>query len=382
MAGEATVDLSCEPKGPDFRISSDCVMPEVTVIANVKGIPAEISAQLNYAWSWKLEFDGNNHRVHSPRLKTHHDAPMPQVSRLNRFKLPFKQIRGGSLTVSVRVTGGKVDLAATTVNLRVLGTNPSLAQLAARAPAAARFRKMLRAESAGHHVPRQFLDTGFPLMNEQRHKKGGALTTDGGVGLCQITKSPYPTPDDIWSWKANLASAETKWKKDLIECRQIPKRFRASRIWADMVRLYNESEAARLPGGEQTATMGRMAGTARLGTDMAELWRVKSSSLVPASPLHAIEIDLPDFSNDEVEQEALRLYNGRVLKTAYEHWPRVDPRTGVLIVTRVPGTNRAVAEWKQVSKAERIIRYQNAHVSKGRWGCPDYVNQVERQPGF
>ena len=190
------------------------------------------AAPLQFQWTVTLVFTAGS-CAHAGSRTTSHSAisgttalspatSPATVSTTSQFTIPFTQIRGGDLTVSVSVAVAGATLTASSAGLTVVGTNPNLGSLqSAAAQANEAFRKLTRLESG----LRQFRTPGCPLFS------GDNL---GGVGLCQLT-SPAPTDDQVWSWRANLAGGVALWNSKEATARGFPNGVRTSAAFTALV---------------------------------------------------------------------------------------------------------------------------------------------------
>lgn len=313
------VTLSYVPVGPKFSISADAVMPTITVTAALAGATVDPRSPPVYTWNAMLVFTGSV-TPHGSGSNTTHRAIPPQTGPRNTFVIPFAEIRGGVLTVSVSVRVGTTTLAAQSTGLTIVGTNPTPAAIKLKANAIGankvRFRKQMRQES----TLRQFVATGWPLFS------GDNL---GGVGLCQITR-PAPTADQIWNWKANVDAG-----------------------WA----LYLEKEriASAYPAHVRSAILPALV----------TAW---NNSRRPAAP---IAMTLPDYTADQLELDTIRGFNG-FAGGLHEFRVRRDSTPDRLLVVTIDASGtRGTVEWERVPVNER-----------GTSGDPNYVNNVEAQADF
>jgi len=116
-------------------------------------------------------------------------SEIAQVTSTNTLTIPFKEVRGGDLEISVSMQLGRISATGKSNRLKIVGTSPSIAILSSVARPKKAFRKLMRLESA----LQQFLANGSPKFSQDK----------GGVGLCQIT-NPKPTDEEVWNWKANV----------------------------------------------------------------------------------------------------------------------------------------------------------------------------------
>lgn len=187
MANPGVV-LKVDPPGPKFPISEQCAMPKISVTADVQNFTPDPKAPpLQYQWKVTLSFNGQG-CANAPQKIIKHDD-ITQTTTTNKFDIAFTQVRGGALTISVSVAIPGSRLTASTRDLLVTGTNPSVGTLAGVANPKLAFRKLMRVESG----LKQFLSDTCPLFSQDGY---------GGAGLCQMTPA---NEDEIWSWKVNVS---------------------------------------------------------------------------------------------------------------------------------------------------------------------------------
>ena len=310
--GAPSVNLTCDPPGPLFFISDECEMPEITVTAHISPEP---ETAVKYEWTVTLGFQASMRSINHPVIH--------QTTEINRFTIPFTEVRGGDLSVSVAVAG--TTLTATTANLQVTGTNPSIAALRNAAPANGAFRKLLCLESG----LRQF-QSSYPLLSADNK---------GGAGICQITNPP-PTDDQIWSWKENMRAGWELFRSKQSIARNYPAQVRASAKFAELVKEFNAQRAAN--------GLGRLT------------------------------IVLPDYTDEQLERDTLRAYNGYAGRL-HEYRVKVDGN-GLLAVT-VDGSI-GTAQWEPITAAERTALYDEMGLGPNSRGDVNYVDDVMKQPGF
>lgn len=161
------------------------------------------------------------------------------------------------------------------MDMKVIGTNPTLASLsAAAAGATVSFRKLMRYES----TLRQFRGPSCPLWSADNM---------GGVGLCQLTSST--NDDQIWSWKENIRGGLAVYAEKQRVARGYLSRVRVSTSFKRQVGAYNADR--------------------------------KRASLPP------VAITAPDFTVDQLKRDTIRLFNG-----GHEFRLKIDAN-GILVVT-------------------------------------------------
>jgi hypothetical protein len=336
-----TVVLSFNPPGPQFVISEQCVMPSITAKATLQNVTPDPKSQPQFYWSATLVFAGGSCAHAMGRTISHSAMSGTTVSPTNEFKIPFTQIRGGSLTVRVTVKVGTNSLTAESVGLTIVGTNPSIGSLGIAAPSNAAFRKLMRLESG----LMQFLSPGCPKFSGDNK---------GGVGLCQLT-IPAPTDDQVWSWKANLAGGVALWNSKEATARGFADSVRKSAAFQALVKAYNDQRAATAAAAAKAA-----------------------KKPAPATP--PIVVTLPDYTADQLQRETLRGFNGWA-GDLHEFRVKVDAN-GLLVVTLNPASTQGAAQWEEVSSTDRIAYYNKIGLAANRRGDPNYVEDVERQASF
>lgn len=344
MANPPTVKLTFDPVGPEFPITEDDVMPTIKVTANVKDFtPDPKGPPLTYEWKATLVWTGAACLNARGRVIKHPD--MTATTTTNTFTIPFTQIRGGDLVISVSAKSGTVNLTAQSDKLKVVGTNPSITKLATEVSTITAFRKLMRVESG----LRQFLGSSCPLFSSDGY---------GGVGLCQLT-SPAPTDDQVWSWKANVAGGLALFVAKQNAARQYPEHVRNSAAFKAQVKAYNDKRLAQnAPAAPPSASGAPKA---------------------PAA-LKALDITLPAYTDDQLERDTLRGFNGYP-GSLHEYRVKVD-KDGLLIVTVDAGGTKGTAEWEQVSVKDRIAFYDSINLAANSRGDPNYVNDVEAKASF
>jgi hypothetical protein len=335
-----SVTLSFNPAGPQYAISEQCVMPTIAATATLKDITPDPKVPVQYRWTVTLLFQGTA-CAHSANRTTSH-APISSVTSTNTFAIPFTQVRGGDLTVTVSVTVNGSTLTASSNGLTIVGTNPTIGSLQSTAPNNAAFRKLTRLESG----LRQFLAPACPLFSQDGL---------GGVGLCQLTR-PAPTDDQVWSWKANLAGGITLWGQKETTARGFPAQVRASTDFQNLVKAWNDQRAAA------AAAVGKPAGQP------------------PPTPPPPIPVTIPDYTADQLQRETLRGFNGWAGQL-HEFRPKVDAN-GLLVVTLNAAGNQGTAEWEELTAAQRTAYYNQIGLAANRRGDPNYVEDVEGRQSF
>ena len=331
-----SLSLKFDPVGPNFAISEDCRMPTITATAVLKDAPDAGAASV-FDWEVKLNFLGGTGGArscpHCHNRSTEH-SPIRVATREPKLQIPFTQVRGGDLTVKVSTSIGLIKLSAVSEGLQVVGTNPLLASLVLRAPSIVAFRKLLRLESQ----LRQFRSPSCPLWSADNL---------GGVGLCQLT--PAPNADAVWNWQVNLSLGVELYRSKERIARAYPRQVRSGHAAAnlatgdtfpDLVRAYNE---ARRAAGQPP-----------------------------------LQITLPDFTDDQLQRDTLRGFNGYA-GGLHEYRVKLDDDGQLDLV--VAGA-AATAQWELVTPDMRTRFYDSIGLSANHRGDPNYVEDVLAQQGF
>lgn len=353
--------LTLDPPNKVFFITADARMPKIKVTCQLPnpapaGSPAvsgqtasPVTAAQSYDWDVTviLNLVGVPYAV--GRITRH--SPIRVTTAVPELILPFTQIRGGTLSVTVATTlQGKRMTGKTVAEIR--GTNPSATLIRAEG-APEILMKLMKLESS----LRQFLSTrakaGYPVFSHDGF---------GGVGLGQITH-PRPTDDEVWDWKANIKAAKAQWdSKRNNDAEEHLKNYSTGKEFRALVQAYNAKRAASSAGGHEKSPP--KAGTS------------------PSTPLKALTITLPSITDEMIENETLRLYNGEPSSKGSpplrEYKAEVDENGFLLVDVAQDGAN-GKARWQRVSAADRTATYDSWKLAPNRRGDPDYVNHVRSQ---
>src|SRR5258708_5070948 len=132
---QPSVVLTFNPPGPQYSISEQCVMPSITATASLQNVTlAPGDPAPRFQWNVTLCFTAGSCADAGSRAPPHAAirattilarAPgtPPVASTTSQFAIPFTQIRGGDLTVTVSVVVGGATLTASSAGLTVVGTN-------------------------------------------------------------------------------------------------------------------------------------------------------------------------------------------------------------------------------------------------------------------
>jgi hypothetical protein len=368
-----------QPRSGTFAISDDCEMPVIIVTAtrpndsplanprlaltparfvNTPSPAAPGFPLITYDWTVTLRFDGRDCPNAAGSVTEH--PSIKYKSSSNRFRIPFSQVRGGKLTISVAISGLTTGTSTMSDELVIVGTNPTRPKLAmdGAVPKVKRFRKLLEYESSLWQFLPGRLDCPYFSSDLKR-----------GVGLSQIT--PWTDPDQVWSWKANVNAGWGVWNDKMAAVDNWVKGVRTSRnettIWKngkvetatfdDLVERYNEAVQKKNDAAKTT----QIPATAQAGS-------VK-------------QIELEDFNDDQRELECVRSYNGYYPSTIpaserlREHQVKVDAN-GLLMLNA-----RGNAQWEQVSSDDRSDYYDKVGFADP-YDSYNYVETVEKKTGF
>jgi hypothetical protein len=309
----------------EFPITTAPAMPVIQVRCAIEGTRPDPTPSTTFEWRAVLDF-------HPADCKNGVGTPptplqMSGSSLGGVFSFQFSELRGGRLTISVLAELRGQSMSAERSDLRIVGTNPLYTQLKDAIPSKV-FRAITWNESRG----RQFLGTAnggtspCPLFSGDRK---------GGVGLTQLTR-PAPTNEQIWNWRANITGGMKLFEEKKAVARGWPKTYREGTSFKALVDAYNAERAkAKQP---------------------------------------AITITIPDFTNDQVELDALRGYNGWA-RGVHEFRAATDAN-GKLIVALSSNGKAGTASWVQVSATERTKAYDDAHLGANDRGDVDYVHHI------
>lgn len=351
----SSLTVSFVPSAKVFLIGADATMPTIRVSCAGPGIGIEKGQ--TFQWAVTLTLNPAGVPFAAGRVTTH--SPIQSTTQVPSLTIPFTQVRGGTLTVKVTTNvNGKPE--SSSVSATVLGTNPS--SVAVRAlPATELLLKLMTLESSF----RQFLTKGtkawYPVFSQDGL---------GGVGLGQITR-PRPSDEEVWNWKANVRAAQRLYQEKEATARSILRQYPTSAAFREKVAEYNRLLAAAPAKPGQSPAPAAVPGGASPATPP------HGAPPAAANRARTVTITLPQVTDEMIENETLRLYNGEPLRI-HEYEAEVDEH-GVLVVTIAPDGTHGTAKWHQVTAAERISRYQSQNLPKKRWGDPDYVRHVRNE---
>lgn len=333
MPHGSEIKVTLDPPNKVFFITADAQMPKIKATcqlpASAPVASPAASGQTNspvmvQSYDWDVTLVLNPSGVPYAVGRTTRHSPIRGTTVIPELTLPFTQIRGGTLTVTVAATfQGKRITGKTVAEIR--GTNPG-STLIRTEGASEILMKLMKAESS----LQQFLSTrakaGYPVFSHDGL---------GGVGLGQITH-PRPTDDEVWDWKSNVKAAKDQWNSKSRDAKRILQNYASSTEFRDLVRQYN---------------------------------------LARTAPLKPLTIALPAVTDEMLNNETIRLYNGAPFVQEYD--AETDAR-GMLVVDIDPDGLHGTARWRQITATQRSAIYV-AHGKSASLGDPDYVNHVLSQ---
>jgi hypothetical protein len=330
-----------------FFMSTVPAMPQIRLTAELVGFPPNTAAA--FTWTFALDYaeylvTRAGQRRFNVRTKSHPPiAPRTGLSVI----VPLTTVMCGRLTVTLTATVGTRQLTATRRDILVGGSNPSSAELSSLIPDEL-VRKMVTQESGR----KQFSDVAARAYVAQAINPNWSSDNLRGVGLGQLTNPP-PGDGDIWNWRTNAASLQSRF--------------------AGMVR-----SAGRFAG--------RILASQRLGTEVTALnaWR-------GAEGQPALTVTAPALTAEQSRLEACRAYNGfgpqvvgQYLPHVHEFEPAVRRYTSatrrgsdgapLVSLPLLDVTADGAIRWVQISGADRLIRYGGRPS-----GEPNYVALVQAQ---
>lgn len=363
---EPRLTVSLAPADKMFFISKDATMPSIQAIASLAGIDPKNLPALTYTWDVSVVMQPGKVPYSMGRSTSH--PPIRQTTTTNTFSIPFTEIRGGNLTVSVSVSlEGKI-LRAKNDQYEIRGQNPTETALrAAGAPDALIF--IMKQETG----LRQFLTgtkaSGYPMFSHDKL---------GGVGLGQITR-PHPTVDQIWNWKENLKAAVDLYQQKTKEAKLALDNYGKNREFKELVDNYNKDRIKKLLAAQQVKALQKPSQPASQNTPLPA-----AKPVVPK-----LIIEMAPYTQEQLENETIRRYNGEpglydqttekpTHIRLYEYEAEIDDQ-GLLKVQVSPDGTRGIVQWHQVSGDERRQKYDDYNLPKKNYGDPDYVQHVRDQ---
>jgi len=345
------LQLILDPPDKILYITADARMRSVSATCSLVGVAGVETQPVSYDWVVSLVMRSAGIPSAVGRSTSH--PPIHALTTSPNFPIPFKAVRGGTLTVTVSTSLQGKRLAATAI-AEIRGTNPTEADLRA-AGVPETLILVMKQETA----LRQFLKTGsksgYPLFSSDGL---------GGVGLGQITH-PRPTDDEVWDWKANVKRAETLYQQKKAEAKRYLDGYPSSPEFHRLVEAYNR---------DRIATSSAVAKAPPSPYDTG-----RSDMIQPRLPIKPLIITLPPYTDEMLENETIRRYNGEILRVReYEARRQTDPQGLLAVEVKADGTH-GTAEWHQVTAQERIAAYDAQQWPADRRGDPDYVAHVRNQ---
>ena len=248
QAATITLDASTQPDSQSrFWVSTACVMPKITV--KLANLPANTPANLVVAWTVVVDLPAGA----SP--KGVHLRNSFTTNAGTTYTPNFPSLMGGNLTISAAcsVNGVNYTLSTasnpTTAQLKILGTNPTKAQIQALInsqpvpqywPSGSGYdyhsilRKIANFESGGYF---QFYTSG-PYQGYPVWSSDGL----GGAGIMQITPASFA---DVWNWQTNILDGVAKFNTALKVAATYPTTIQTFPQFTTAVKAYNAARVAQ-----------------------------------------------------------------------------------------------------------------------------------------
>jgi hypothetical protein len=181
-----------------FTITAKPAMPSITAEVQIDGSTQDV-ASTQFQWTAEIDFaDGS--------IDTSDTFTTTVVGGAVTFdkKIWNNDFRGGDLTLTATATVDGQQVTATLDDLTINAANPDpqtiLNTLAAKSPPAAwpsktsyNYGQLLGAIAEQENHLTQFDADGNPV-----------ISSDGGVGIMQITGTNVTDPNQVWNWEDNL----------------------------------------------------------------------------------------------------------------------------------------------------------------------------------
>ncbi len=351
-AREPELQVSLDPSGKVLYISADAAMPVVRATCVLRGAKDSDPKPSSWEWNVSLVMQPGGAPYSVGRSTAH--TPIRETTFSPEFLIPFRAVRGGLLTVKCSTTYGNRRLSAFKA-AEIRGTNPSEVTLRA-AGASEVLILIMKQETQLRQFRTGAVRQGYPLFSADGL---------GGVGIGQVTH-PRPTDEEIWSWKANLARAQTLYQE---KRRMAIKYLDAYPQSAQFKRLVAQYKADRLLAAKTAQTAGsNPVGATKQGQQATPLSQ---------AAVQALDISLPSYTEEMLENETIRLYNGQPSDGPLEYGAKLDKE---LLVVQVSSDGKhGKAEWQEVSAQMRTSIYTALGKPERKWGDPDYVSHVRSQ---
>ncbi len=302
-----------------FVIDATPKMPAVSVAVAISGLGADPTPRTAFTWSAQVRFNPSGACRHGPNRifaldanGTHVGSPIPIV---------FSDIMGGHLTITVTAQVAGKQLSARAGGMRILATNPT------RAAIQTQIADDILQRIACHESGQIQFDAAPGATSLCPLWSGDNL---GGAGIFQIT-SPAPTSAQVWNWTANVAAGRAKLESGRQAARNYRSQILQSHTWRAMVDELNKQRRA--------------------------------------AHRSEIRIDIPPLSPDQVEDDAIRAFNGYGTERDAFGYPlhefRLRMDAGRLHVNVDEAARTGMTEWQRTPVEQR-----------GRSGDPNYVHHV------
>jgi hypothetical protein len=165
-----------------------------------------------------------------------------------------------------------------------------------------------------------------------------------------LTK-PKPSPDQVWSWKKNVAAGWELYQEKEDAASAYPETVRKSLSFKLLVQRYNAQRKARL---------------------------MAMPMCIP--PVHDLIINLPDFTDEQLMLDTIRGFNGWAAGL-HEYRVKTD-RFGTLVVNENRLGLTGTAVWERVTAKDRIDYYDLHNIGANHRGDPNYVSHVMSKESF
>lgn len=333
------IKITLDPPNKVFFITADAQMPKIKATCQLPALaPAAssgVSGQTNFSaatqsFDWDVTVVLNPAGVPYAVGRSTRHSPIRGTTIVPELTLPFTQIRGGTLTVTVTtMLQGKRITGKTVAEIR--GTNPSSTLIRAEG-ASELLMKLMKLESS----LQQFLTTrakaGYPVFSHDGL---------GGVGLGQITH-PRPTDGEVWNWKENVKAAKAQWNSKRSDAKRLLENYANGTEFRNLVGQYNQTRTA---------------------------------------PLKHLIITLPAITDEMLDNETIRLYNGapRPQGNSLQEYGAETDENGLLVVDVARDGLHGMARWQEITADVRVAFYDTYNLNPNLRGDPDYVRHVRSQ---
>ena len=231
-------ELTDPPDHHEWVIDDTPQMPEMRAIAQFVGVSPDPSSETPYTWNFNVRSKFERCPGTSKRTL---DFESGDVEQLGPTYKPTTgdRLLGGHVELIVRAAVDNVEDVDQVDNVKIVGTNPSKADISALLG-----DDDLRRISCRESQQRQFNASAnggtseCPLFNMGKNGKPG----DGGVGIMQIS---YKIKEaDHWNWRTNIETAKGYYETAKRRARNHAGNVRGSSGFQDAVNLVNVVRAA------------------------------------------------------------------------------------------------------------------------------------------